>query len=238
MPNGFDTVLTSSDLSLERVLKAGLPVAMIFYDRELPSDYRQTLDELARRYAGRALLVRLARSDAPLAISRYNVSRLPAIVTVRDGRTVTRQDSVLSRDAARHVAHLLGEGPAPAVQSPTVNPESSTGPISVGAQDFEREVLRSDRPVLVDFWAPWCAPCRMVAPALETLAREKSKALKVVKVNVDENPGLASRYRAMSIPTLLIFKGGAEVDRWVGAQPEPVIRSRVARWIEEERQAA
>ncbi|HEX2992040.1 MAG TPA: thioredoxin [Anaerolineales bacterium] len=238
MANGFDTVLTSSDLSLERVLKAGLPVAMIFYDRELPSEYRQTLDELARRYAGRALLVRLARSDAPQAISRYNLSRLPAIVTVRDDRTVTRQDSFLSRDAARHVAHLLGEGPAPAVQSSIVNPENATGPISVGAQDFDREVLQSDRPVLVDFWAPWCAPCRMVAPTLEALAREKSTALKVVKVNVDENPGLASRYRAMSIPTLLIFKGGREVDRWVGAQPEPVIRSRVARWIQEERQAA
>ena len=73
---------------------------------------------------------------------------------------------------------------------------------------------------------------------IEALAREKSSVLKVVKVNVDENPELASRYRAMSIPTLLIFKGGREVDRWVGAQPEHIIRSRVARWIQEERQAA
>ena len=102
---------------------------------------------------------------------------------------------------------------------------------SVSESDFDREVLQADRPVLVDFWASWSAPCRMVAPALEALARDQAKTLKVVKVNVDENPGLASRYRAMSIPTMIVFKGGREVDRWVGAQSENVIRSRIARWI-------
>lgn len=241
MQHLFDTVLTSSDLSLERVLKAGLPVALVFYARELPSDLRQTLDDLARRYAGRALLVRLAGSDAPQAMSRYNVSQLPAAVTLRDGRMISQQGNISGTDVAAHVAHLMGEGPAPPSRGPARSPggkrESSTQPVSVGEADFEREVLQSERPVLVDFWAPWCAPCRMVAPTLDALAREKSSVLKVVKVNVDENPGLASRYRAMSIPTLLVFKGGREVDRWVGAQPEQVIRSRVARWIQEERQA-
>ena len=242
MAIGFDTVLTSSDLSLERVLRAGLPVAMIFYERELPPDIQQTLDDLAQCYTGRALLVRLARADAPQAITRYGVSQLPAIVTVRDQKTVTRQESIPARDVKSHIAHLLDEGPAPAAKAPEHSPgatrDGAAAPISVGTADFEREVLQSDLPVLVDFWAPWCAPCRMVAPALDALAREKSHALKVVKVNVDENPMLASRYRAMSIPTLLIFKDGREVDRWVGAQPEHIIRSRVARWIQEERQAA
>ena len=242
MTSGFDTVLTSSDLSLERVLKAGMPVAMIFYDREIAPDLQRALDDLARHYTGRALLVRLARSDAPQAISRYNVSGLPAIVTVRDNKTVTHQGGLSSSDAAEHLAHLLGEGPAPSLRGPahsaSVRQESTSKPLAVGTGNFEREVLQSDRPVLVDFWAPWCAPCRMVAPALEALAREKSHVLKVVKVNVDDNPMLASRYRAMSIPTLLIFKDGREVDRFVGAQPEHVIRSRLARWIQEERQAA
>jgi thioredoxin 1 len=103
--------------------------------------------------------------------------------------------------------------------------------IAVNEANFEREVLQSDRPVLVDFWAAWCAPCRMVEPTVNALAREQGKSLKVVKVNVDENPGLASRYGAMSIPMMIVVKGGREVDRWVGAQPEHVIRSRVARWI-------
>ncbi len=84
---------------------------------------------------------------------------------------------------------------------------------------------------MVDFWAPWCGPCRMVAPTLEKLAGEQSK-LKIAKVNVDENPGLASKYRTMSIPTMIIFQGGREVDRWVGAMPENMLRSRVARWIQ------
>ena len=105
--------------------------------------------------------------------------------------------------------------------------------LTVTATNFMTDVVEASAevPVLVDFWAPWCAPCRMVAPALEALARDHAPALKVVKVNVDENPGLASRFRAMSIPTMIVVQGGQEVDRWVGALPEYMIRSRVARWI-------
>jgi len=89
--------------------------------------------------------------------------------------------------------------------------------------------------MLVDFWAPWCSPCKMVAPTLEALAREQSESLKIVKVNVDENPGLSGKYGGMSIPTMLVFSGGRESDRWVGALPEKALRSRVARWIQTER---
>jgi thioredoxin-like negative regulator of GroEL len=78
----------------------------------------------------------------------------------------------------------------------------------------------------------------MVAPALENLAQSYGHALKIAKVNVDEHPGLASRYRAMSIPTMVVIKGGREVDHWVGALPEPAIRSRVMRWIQGSSQAA
>jgi thioredoxin len=104
-------------------------------------------------------------------------------------------------------------------------------PVAVNETNFEREVLQADRPVLVDFWAPWCGPCRMVAPALDAIARDKASVLKVAKVNVDENPNLAGKYGTMSIPTMIVVKGGREVDRWVGALPENAIRSRVARWI-------
>ena len=146
-------------------------------------------------------------------------------------------------DLKPHIAHLVGEGPAPASSAPAPSqaaskPAAAGGPIRVNEADFEREVLRADRPVLVDFWAPWCGPCRMVEPTLEKLAREKSQALKVVKVNVDENPGLASRYGAMSIPTMIVINGGREVDRVVGALPENALRSRLARWIQSERQTA
>jgi thioredoxin len=233
----FDTVLSSSDLSLGRVLGAGLPVALVFYENELPTDLRQRMDELAKQYAGRVLIVTLARSDAQQAASRFDIRGFPTLVTVKDGKAVTTQEGVRAEDLKPHMAHLAGEGarPAPRTTEPRrVEPRTATGsgPVSVNEAEFDREVLRADRPVLVDFWAPWCAPCRMVAPTLEALAREQSTALKVAKVNVDENPGLAGRYRTMSIPTMIVFKGGREVDRWVGALPENAIRSRVARWIQ------
>lgn len=233
----FDAVLTSNDMSLDRVLNAGLPVAMVFYERDLPGDLRQMMDDLARQYAGKVLIVMLARSDAPQAAIRFDVHQFPTLVTVRDGKTMASQENVRPGDLKPHMAHLLGEGPRPAARAAAPSgavPRQTTagGPVSVNEADFEREVLRADRPVLVDFWAPWCAPCHMVAPTLEKLAREQANTLKVAKVNVDENPGLAGKYGAMSIPTMIVIKGGREVDRWIGAMPENAIRSRVARWVQ------
>ncbi|HEX2996157.1 MAG TPA: thioredoxin domain-containing protein, partial [Anaerolineales bacterium] len=205
----FDAVLTSNDMSLDRVLNAGLPVAMVFYDRDLPGDLRQAMDQLARQYAGKVLLVRLAKSDAAQAISRFGVRGFPTLVTVHAGKRVASLEDVRPEELKPHITHLLGEGPRPserAAQPSNVGQTTAQGPIAVNEATFEREVLRSDRPVLVDFWAPWCAPCHMVAPTLEKLAHEQSN-LKIAKLNVDENPGLASRYGAMSIPTMIIIQG-------------------------------
>ena len=87
-------------------------------------------------------------------------------------------------------------------------------------QTFDAEVLHADRPVLVDFWAPWCGPCRMIAPIVEQLAGENAQTLKVAKVNIDDSPNIAATYGVASIPTLMIFKGGEVVDRFVGVQPK------------------
>jgi thioredoxin 1 len=86
--------------------------------------------------------------------------------------------------------------------------------------NFQNEVLDSQSPVLVDFWAPWCGPCRMIAPLVEELAQEYKGSVKIGKINIDDSPTAATQYGVSSIPTLMIFKGGEVLDRFVGVQPK------------------
>ena len=88
---------------------------------------------------------------------------------------------------------------------------------------FEQEVLNSEKPVIVDFWAEWCGPCHAVAPVLERIAEERADELKLVKVNIDEEQGLAIRYGVQSIPTILLFKGGEPAAAAIGAQPKTAL---------------
>jgi thioredoxin 1 len=99
--------------------------------------------------------------------------------------------------------------------------------LAVTEQTFDNEVLKSQVPVLVDFWAAWCGPCRAIAPTVEELASEYAGKLKVVKVDVDENQDVSMRYGVQSIPTLLVFKDGQMVERLVGAYPKAAILSKV-----------
>ncbi len=94
-------------------------------------------------------------------------------------------------------------------------------------QNFEQEVIKSTLPVLVDLWAPWCGPCRMVAPVVEKLAEEYNGRFKFCRLNVDENHQTAAKYRIMSIPTLIFFKGGTAVDTVIGAVPKQALQPKI-----------
>lgn len=99
--------------------------------------------------------------------------------------------------------------------------------IDVTDKNFGDEVIKSTLPVLVDLWAPWCGPCRMVAPVIDKLAEDYDGKFKFCRLNVDENPQTASKYRVMSIPTLIFFKGGEAVDTVIGAVPERTLQPKI-----------
>lgn len=103
--------------------------------------------------------------------------------------------------------------------------------IDISDQNFEEEVLKSTLPVMVDLWAPWCGPCRMVAPVVESLAEKYDKRFKFCRLNVDENPQTASRYKIMSIPTLMFFKDGKAMETVVGAVPERVLQPKIEEFL-------
>jgi thioredoxin 2 len=106
--------------------------------------------------------------------------------------------------------------------------EQESKPVVITDQTFEREVLQArGRPVLVDCWAPWCGPCRVIGPIMDQLAAESQGRYRIAKLNVDENPQTASRFQIASIPTMLIFKDGRLVDRLIGAQPKQAIEERL-----------
>ena len=105
---------------------------------------------------------------------------------------------------------------------------------TVTDQSFSTDVLGADGPVLVDFWAEWCGPCRMIAPALEEIAGELGGKVTIAKLNIDENPDTPSRYGVRGIPTMLLFKGGQPVAQKVGAAP----RSQIQQWLESNLDAA
>ena len=223
-------ILNTSTQSVDKILGAGLPVMLIFWRPATPiaPEQEKSLAELARAYAGRAILARVDADAEGELVQRVRVATTPLYLLLRDGKPQIALASEAARsNVAGWLAHFVDGKPQPAAPSSTA---SDGKPLTLTDANFQQTINQS-LPVLVDFWAPWCGPCRMVAPSVEKLAQEFAGRAVVGKLNVDDNQATAQRYRVMSIPTLIIFKNGQPVDQIVGAQPYPNLQQRLAKFI-------
>jgi len=227
-------VLNTNAYSIDRILSAGLPVMLIFWRSSAPLTpaQEQELQELAKRYAGRALLARVNADEEPALAQRFRVATTPLYLLIRNGKPeLALASEEARRNVAAWLAHFIEGKPQPISSQRSAAQAASDGkPLTLTDANFE-QTIHQPTPVLVDFWAPWCGPCRMVAPSVEKLAQEFAGRAIVGKLNVDENPMTAQRYRVMSIPTLIIFKNGQPVEQIVGTQPYPVLQQRLAKFV-------
>jgi thioredoxin 1 len=201
-----------------------------------PSDVKKALEEASTKYEGR-LHVFIGDTHAmPDLKAQFNVGKRALAIGWHNGEVVNRRQRPWATDIqslAEKLAALAPQRePQAADTNSTANKEIDMKPVDVTDATFEAEVLNHELPVVVDFWAEWCGPCRMVAPILDKLAGEYAGKVRIAKVDVDANPGLAQAFRIQSIPTMMFIKEGKIVGQQAGALPEPVLRDAFEQLIE------
>lgn len=234
--------VTATDDTLKTLYDAGQPLLLLLHNGVAAKPLTDALAKLVKKHSDEMQVATLDTATNPKTAAKYTHLKLPAVVTFEQRSFGVREKSeagaVRPADLRDHAAFLLGSGEDPAAKAARKAEKSTSkkksavakgGVLDVSDKSFKKQVLRSKQPVLVDFWAPWCGPCRQVSPMVEQLGKAYKGKLRVVKVNVDDNPKLSRQYRVSSIPTLMIFDGGHEVERAVGAQPRPQIEAMIER---------
>jgi len=235
----FDAPIICNDQSLDRLIANHIPTLIIFWNgRGLPGDVNEQMIKLARDRGEQLIVARVNAQENPQSAGRFAVGQTPLLVALREGEIVARVEHPTAADLDEQAQVVIGEAvpktssaidstTSPPLSAKKNQPGAETRPVHVTDATFEAQVLRSDKPVLVDFWAPWCGPCHMIAPVLDKLARDFAGRLRVVKVNVDESPHYAGVYGVQGIPTMLMVQNGVVKDRLVGALPEQYLRQKV-----------
>jgi thioredoxin 1 len=220
----FDTPITTNELNLQKVLKQPLPVAVyLFRGREQANE--EALSKLAKENVGKLLIARVDVNDSPGVLAQHGSPVLPALVTITGGSVKSKAEMARPADLRAHIDYLLGRGAMPQTRPQAASSGGTNGggkPIKVTDATFQKEVMQSDLPVFVDFWADWCGPCHMIAPTVDQMASEFAGKVKVVKLNTDENPRTAGQYNIRGIPTFITFKNGKLIRQQSGANPQLV----------------
>src|SRR5260221_1960435 len=230
-----DTPLTVTTAeNLESALATDLPVLLYVWNGDtLRQDVKTELEKVAKEQAGRIRVVKADTSKAPDVAEYFELGKHPLLIGMAGGETLGRRPRPWGTDVQGMVELLLEHVPATAVAAapkPTVEKIDSK-PVKVTDKTLQKEVIESSLPVLVDFWAEWCGPCKMVAPILEKLAGEFAGKVRIAKVNTDENPRLQATFGIQSIPTMMFVKGGKIVGEQAGALPEHILRNAIQQLI-------
>ncbi len=238
--------ITLTDATLDETLNTDNPVLLIITDG---TGLRGDFNTAFRKAAGEnndIVFARINPAQNPQAAQFFEAGSKPVMVAMHCGERVVRRSRPWGSDIPSAIEALKArayemsrEAAAEAAQAtPPANPSTTeeqtlmfNAPVAVTDATFESEVINAKLPVLVDFWAEWCGPCRAVAPILDKLAEEFAGQVKIAKVNVDENPALSQSFQIMSIPNMMAIKNKAIVFNQPGALPEPALRDLIQQLI-------
>lgn len=185
------------------------------------------IEQLSTEYDGKVTIGKLNVDDNPEIASKYGVRSIPTILILKDGEVVDKQVGVTSKAALTSKIEAQLPVAAPAEEAAPEAAEVPAGPFEFTDDNFEASALKNGKVSVIDFWAPWCGPCRMLTPIIKELASDYKGDAVVGKLNVDDNPNVAMKYGVRSIPTIIFLKDGEVFDKQVGVTSKKVLAEKI-----------